>query len=178
MIRMTLVAFAAVALASSAHASTALTGTLSGDTRYVTGTTGEHATPWGLSQTDEYLTTTTSGQLLFDNLSAAATSISFLWGSEDNYNTLTVIGIDDSVLQTIVGNGNGDQGPAGTSYKTIYFTPGTVKGFGFDSGGIHAFETGAAFVSDVPEPATWALMLGGFAMVGVGTRLRSKALVA
>ncbi|WP_419814689.1 PEPxxWA-CTERM sorting domain-containing protein [Glacieibacterium sp.] len=34
------------------------------------------------------------------------------------------------------------------------------------------------FTSNVPEPATWALLLGGFAVVGVTARRRSRTVVA
>jgi hypothetical protein len=35
--------------------------------------------------------------------------------------------------------------------------------------------TGAlAATSAVPEPATWAMMIGGFAMVGAGMRMRRR----
>jgi len=36
----------------------------------------------------------------------------------------------------------------------------------------------AAVVADVPEPAGWAAMIGGFAVIGAGTRRRRRTLAA
>jgi len=111
----------------------------------------------------------------------AIDSITFLWGSVDNYNWLSVLG-------TGVTFNGGDQGvspatgnqtnPNSNRLVTLTFTGAdrwNVTGLQFSSTG-NAFEfdnvnvrTGA-----VPEPASWALMLGGFGAIGSAMRSRRK----
>jgi hypothetical protein len=55
---------------------------------------------------------------------------------------------------------------AGTNLDSIGFTNGSVSG-------VALYSTGAA----VPEPATWALMLGGFGFIGASMRRRHRTSV-
>lgn len=119
---------------------------------------------------------------------ATISAVSFIWGSVDRYNTLKVLdrsgiafasytGIDVSALA----NGN-TTNPFTNPLVTISFT-------GFDASNVGALEfssTSNAFEFDnvavvsgaVPEPATWAMMLFGFGIVGSALRRRSRAAIA
>ncbi len=115
-------------------------------------------------------------------------TVSFYWGSVDDYNTVDVLGKDGVLLTSISGTdfsiAHGAQTDANTNQR-IYITAGAgevISGLRFHATGI-AYEIddvagtlanpGAG--SDVPEPATWALMIMGFSMVGVARRRRTIA---
>jgi hypothetical protein len=56
---------------------------------------------------------------------------------------------------------------AGANLNAISFTNGSVSG-------VSLYATGAA----VPEPAVWAMMLGGFGLIGAASRRRQRSSVA
>lgn len=108
--------------------------------------------------------------------------ISFLWGSPDLYNTLTVnsTGSGPQVF-TAAGAGfgaafpvtNGDQsfnqtvqfqGLAGSRITSMVFASSS-----------DAFEVGRFTVTAIPEPETYALMLAGLGAMGFMARRRKKA---
>jgi len=105
-------------------------------------------------------------------------SISFLWGSVDEYNTLTFVGTSDPGNSgnpySFTGNGvfpgeNNSQGILVTF--TFTGTDQNVSALQFQSGS-NAFEFDSVRVAAVPEPATWAMMIGGLALVGLTMRRR------
>ena len=129
-------------------------------------------------------------------------SLSVYVGSVDTYNTIEVLNTTGNVIKTITGSDlpgqNGDQGASLTNRRLyINFDPATenVGALRFSSSGV-AFEfdtigaSSAKFaipptsmttpndalpaVLGVPEPASWALMIGGFGMVGGAMRRRSR----
>jgi hypothetical protein len=55
---------------------------------------------------------------------------------------------------------------AGVNLDSISFTNGSVSG-------VALYATGGA----VPEPATWAMMIGGFGVIGAASRRRTRATV-
>jgi hypothetical protein len=119
-------------------------------------------------------------------------SISFLWGSVDGapgYNVLTLLGTSDpnnggnpytfSGLDAL-SPGNGFQGSGGTAFVTLTFTGADQTNFtGLQfSANQNAFEVDSMNVAAVPEPATWAMMIGGFGLIGLSMRRRRRARVS
>ena len=122
-----------------------------------------------------------TAQLDFIDLS----SVSFYWGSVDDYNTVDVLGAGGVVLTSINGTdfsvAHGAQTDANTNQR-IYIKAGAgevISGLRFHATGI-AYEiddvagklASGGSESPTPEPATWALMIVGFSLVGVGARRR------
>ncbi|QMW22129.1 PEPxxWA-CTERM sorting domain-containing protein [Sandaracinobacteroides saxicola] len=140
------------------------------------GTTGSAAAPAGDMTSYGYVSsalTPNSATLSTPNLR----SISFYWGSIDTYNSLDVLGAGGVTLLTITGSmlppANGDQG-AGITNRRVFITAGAgevITGLTFTSTGV-AYEFDDIAASAVPEPATWAMLIAGFGMVGFASRRR------
>lgn len=128
---------------------------------------------------------TTFGYVSSANMPASATlstpnlrSISFYWGSVDNFNFVDVLGAGGVLLTTVSGSAippaNGDQSQPFTN-RRVNFTADTgevITGLRLRSEGV-AFEfDDFAATTAVPEPASWALLIAGFGMVGVAARRR------
>ena len=105
--------------------------------------------------------------------------ISFLWGSPDLYNALTVLTTAGTVAFTAAGLGfsvtNGDQ----TFSQYVQFTADAgvdILGLVFaNSPSINAFEVANFTVTaPVPEPETYVLMLAGLGAVGFMSRRRRR----
>jgi len=163
---------------------------------------GVAAAPVGDSS--RYVAIATGGDVLFDLRSFAGagnhiTSVSAYLGSVDPYNFIDVLGIGASgnidaghPLLTIGGSDllgdNGDWYSSLTNGRlTISFDASEhIGGLVFRSTGV-AFEFDSIAVGTgrplsagqtpaaVPEPASWAMMLGGFGLVGGAMRARRKA---
>ena len=121
-------------------------------------------------------TTTAPSTVTFDS---GIDYISFLWGSPDTYNRLTVITTAGDVNFTAAGLGfsvtNGDQ----SFSQYVQFTADAgvdILGLRFDnSPSINAFETANFSVTaPVPEPETYALMLAGLGAIGFISRRRRR----
>ena len=102
--------------------------------------------------------------------------ISFLWGSPDTYNTLTVTFTGGSQAFTTASLAfavsNGDQ--SFSQYVQFAGTSGSkITGLTFNNvPSTNAFETANYSVTPVPEPETYALLLGGLGVVGFLARRR------
>jgi hypothetical protein len=108
--------------------------------------------------------------------------VSFIWGSVDSYNTLEVLGAGGAVLASITGNqifnpASGNRTDPNTNpVVTLTFTGveyGQVTALRFNSTQ-NAFEFDNLSVA-VPEPSTWAMMIGGFGLLGAAARRSRKA---
>lgn len=109
------------------------------------------------------------------------TEISFLWGSIDTGNKVEFIDADGNAFATFTGGSNGiapaDGNQGSSSIVTFSVTDehtGLLAGLRFSSTQ-NAFEFDNVNIQAVPEPATWAMMIAGFGLVGGALRRRSTA---
>ena len=105
--------------------------------------------------------------------------MSFLWGSPDTYNTLTVNSTGGgSQTFTATGTGfgsafpvtNGDQSFS-QSVQFVAVGGSLITSLVFASS-VDAFEVGRFTVTPIPEPETYALMLAGLGALGFVARRR------
>jgi hypothetical protein len=104
-------------------------------------------------------------------------AFSFYMGSPDDYNYVTVDGVTlngSALMGDPTVSANGDQKVG----RTVFYDLGgdVAHDITFSSTGV-AFEFDNVAVAGVPEPATWALMIGGFGLAGVALRRRVAAAV-
>ena len=149
-------------------------------------TAGIGANPFGAPSANSYLYVTTGAVSTISAITTAITgyqTISFYIGSIDTGNTVQLLGAGGAVLQTYTGSqlsapmsANGQQTEPGTN-RLLTFTAGAgevLTGIRLSSS-VNSLEAdNVRFTAAVPEPATWAMMLMGFAMVGAGMRYRSR----
>ena len=128
---------------------------------------------------DEYLSVLSGGYATINF--AGTNSVRFDWGSIDNFNKLTVLLADggESVITpggNFTNDANGNQIAMNTNgLFTINAGVGeTIVGLKLQSSG-NSFEIDNLAVAAVPEPATWAMMIGGLGLVGGMMRRRSAA---
>lgn len=112
-------------------------------------------------------------------LSGTFSKVQFDWGSIDAYNTLKIFttGADPIIVpgSNFINPANGNQGsPATNGLFTIWANAGEkITGITFSSTG-NSFEIDNLALG-VPEPASWAMMLGGFGFMGAAIRRRRRA---
>lgn len=99
------------------------------------------------------------------------TSFSFDWGTPDSYNALSFTGL----AGTSVPITGASLAPGHYTYN--FLASQQIKSVNFTSSN-RAFEIDNVSVTAVPEPASWALMIGGFVMVGFASRRRTTAVTA
>ena len=149
---------------------------------------GQHAQPFG--STGKYWSvgpTDGSPGILDLTGFGSIQSISFIWGSVDAYNGLDVLANDlTMVLYSFTGidaavNPNGNQAnPITNPLATLTLSGADISlvgGLRLTSSQ-NAFEIDNLSVAGVPEPASWAMMLAGFGMIGGALRRRSSAVAA
>lgn len=127
-------------------------------------------------------TITPSNITLGDNI----LSFSFIWGSLDLYNTLTLNTLGGSqaftgadIAALIPGGASGSHtDPSQNPIVTFTLSGLWQQAVNFDmSSTQNAFELDNIFVQPVPEPGTWAMMLLGFGGIGYAMRRRRKPLL-
>jgi hypothetical protein len=116
----------------------------------------------------------------------ALSDVSVFLGSLDNYNLVTFLGRTGNVLQTFTGEqifGAPLAFPGGTGSETnrrvTFSATGNTEIFGIgfsNTADLGSFEfDNVALTAAVPEPATWAMMLVGFGMIGAASRYRRRS---
>jgi opacity protein-like surface antigen len=127
------------------------------------------------------------GSIFFDVIGTGISTVSFLWGSADHHNSLQFFGLDGATEYAIgdlftgaavvaPADPNGDWTSDLTNrLVTFTFTDAdqAVKGVRLNST-VNGFEIDSMTIGAVPEPATWAMMMVGFAMVGAASRMRRR----
>ena len=102
--------------------------------------------------------------------------LSFLWGSPDLYNLLTIVSTDISQVFTVsdLGFAVTDGNQAFSQYVQFASAPGSkITGVIFSNTPAQdAFEVANFSVTTVPEASTYALMLGGLGIIGFVARRR------
>ena len=119
-----------------------------------------------------------AGQPATLTFTAPTSYLSFLWGSPDTWNRLILTTNQNSYTYTAmdlnfaVTNGN----QAFSQYVQFATSGGElINSVTFTNvPATDAFEVASFSVAAVPEPATWAMMLVGFAMVGAASRYRRR----
>ena len=161
-------------------------GNLTGDYKIeVAPGTGIAAAPAGTPAGTRFLTvpdSTSNGSATL-KLGGSYKYVSFYWGSIDDYNTIDLLDAGGNLLYSVTGSGlpaptaaNGNQtGP--TSNRRVTFSSDAVN-----IAQLRLSSTNYAFEIDtvaaaVPEPATWALMIGGLGLVGFAARRRTRQAV-
>jgi hypothetical protein len=104
--------------------------------------------------------------------------VGLLWGSVDNYNTLSLFN-GSTLVGTVTGmdvtaSANGDQGASGTFYVNINSTDSFDRVVATSSSYAFEFDNVAYNVSAVPEPSSFVLaLIGGLTAAGY-TKMRRK----
>jgi hypothetical protein len=120
-----------------------------------------------------------AGQPAVLTFTQPVTFLSFLWGSPDTYNVVTLVSSAATYTFSAAGLGFAvtDGNQAFSQYAQFVASAGeTIRSVTFsNSPARDAFEVANFSVTAVPEPGTWGLMLVGFGMVAGASRYRRRS---
>jgi len=149
---------------------------------FLTNSSGNGAVP-AAGDGSRYLSVLGGGTASIDFGGSGASGFSIDIGSVDSYNTLT-LNFLDGTSQSFTGSQlvldpNGNQSSAQTNGRFRFTATGDERITGITlTSSTNSFEVDRIAVAAVPEPTTWALMIGGFGLVGAAMRRRAKVQVA
>jgi hypothetical protein len=156
---------------------------LTGSYGLKTGFTSGVAAPPASDTTRYFYVSNTLGTGVATLVTPNLKSISFNWGSVDNYNRVDVLGAGGATLLSLGGGSlplsNGNQFIPTTNPR-VYFTAGAnevITGLRFRATGV-AFELDNIAGAAVPEPGSWILMIAGFGLIGAAMRRRAPQQLA
>ena len=139
------------------------------------------ANPFGASDNNVFMYVLSSSSATISSVANAFRNISLYLGSIDAGNKIEVLGNGGSVLRTYTGSelsdpaaANGNQTSAQTNRLVTFNATGNeqLTGLRFTST-VNSLEfDNVRFTAAVPEPATWAMMILGFGVVGYAMRRR------
>lgn len=135
--------------------------------------------PTSVPSGTSYLSVLGGGSVTY-TFAAPVGGVQFDWGSVDTYNTVTLLSaagnfviVPGTTPNILFPTTNGDQGFSGSGLFTALGNGVTFTGITFASSS-NSLEVDNLATSAVPEPASWAMMLAGFGMLGMGLRRRGK----
>ena len=142
---------------------------------------GKSANPFGAPDSNIYLYVLANGSATVSSVASAFRNISVYLGSIDAGNKVEVLGLGGTVLKSFTGSdliaptsASGNQ-TAGATNRLVTFSAGgneQLTGLRFTSS-VNSLELdNVRFSAAVPEPATWAMMMLGFGVVGYSLRRR------
>lgn len=143
---------------------------------------GQYAAPAGTAPGTNYQAVQANSSSTFDFSNVyddgrALGKFSLYWGSIDLYNTLTFMKADGTVVSSFTGGAfppaDGSQ-PANVTNRRITFgftQADAIAKVGFTSSQ-NAFEFDTIGIAAVPEPASWAMLIAGFGLIGATMRRR------
>ncbi|WP_416907272.1 MAG: PEPxxWA-CTERM sorting domain-containing protein [Polymorphobacter sp.] len=148
------------------------------------------AAPAGTAPGGIYQSVGTGGSSTFDFAGylpqfRVLTGLSLYWGSVDSHNALEFLNADGSVVSAFTGSDlprfDGNQTLGATNRRITFAMAGQneitqVRFRG--QGNAFEFDTIGAAVGSVPEPASWAMLIAGFGLVGGAMRRRRKMALA
>jgi len=144
---------------------------------FLTGNSNQGALP-GAGDGSRYLSVLSGGNATID-FGVLTSGFSMDIGSVDDFNFLTLV-FDDGTSETFDGfdlvavpDGNQQSGTTNGRFTFSVDDGRKITGIQLASNG-YSFEVDNIAISAVPEPATWAMMIAGFAMVGFGLRGRRR----
>ena len=148
---------------------------------FLTGSSAQGALPAAGDQS-RYLSVLGGGTANIAFGGSGANGFSLDIGSVDTYNTITLNflggGSQSFTGSQLVVNANGDQSNPNTNGRFRFFAEGNERIVGITlTSQQNSFEVDRLAIAAVPEPATWAMMIGGFAFVGAASRRRRTATV-
>ena len=126
----------------------------------------------GTTIMNSFVTTTAGFEFTF---AAPITAFGFDFGAMQNNSLRTVITVAGTALTPSqqAGDQIGFYGfVSDTAFTTIRFTGNDNDGFGIDN-----IRWASAATPGVPEPASWAMLIAGFGLVGAATRRRRAAAI-